>query len=259
MKKTVGLPALLILLATLLVACGATSEPTEPSPSQTPWIVVITTTVEAETTAAEMPTSPLPSATPAPTERPEATPTPTERAATGPTPTRTSPAATPTGPTATQESATMTPEPAETGAATTPALPTATNTPQTSAVKYPPPVLLDPPDNRPVSWKSTVLLKWSSVGELAADEFYHLQLEIRPRWAGDYAYGDYVYTKENQFLLEGAFLAPFHPPAGSSASVINWWVRVVRQTGQSEAGKPIGIDISPYSEERTLIIEPKTE
>jgi hypothetical protein len=33
----------------------------------------------------------------------------------------------------------------------------------------------------------------------------------------------------------------------------------VRKTGEDDAGKPVGVDLSMPSEERTLILEPKPE
>jgi hypothetical protein len=110
-----------------------------------------------------------------------------------------------------------------------------------------------------VSWGSRVLLKWTSVGDLAEDEYYHLHLERRPRTPQEPWYGDYVYTKDTQFLAEGAFLAPFHPSEEHGQGVVYWWVRVVRKTGEDTNGKPVGVDISPSSEERTLNVEPKPE
>jgi hypothetical protein len=132
-------------------------------------------------------------------------------------------------------------------------------TPDPAAYKYPPPVLLDPPENQPVDWRGSVLLKWSGIGELAEDEYYHVHIERPPKTEGEQWYGDYVYTKDVEQLLSGAFLAPFHPPADQGHGVVYWWVRVVRKTGQDSSGKPIGIDISPHSEKRTFISEPKPE
>jgi hypothetical protein len=117
--------------------------------------------------------------------------------------------------------------------------------------------LLDPPSGQLVPWKSNVLLKWNSVGQLAEDEYYHLHLDRPPMTAAMPYYGDYVYLKENQFLLEGPFLAAFCPPAVQGQAVVYWWVRVVRKTGVDEAGKPVGVDLSLPSEKRTLVVEPK--
>lgn len=229
----------LVTLAGVLAGCGATPEPTEPPPTQTPWIVIITATAEPEVMAEVQPTQTpwIIVATPTPASRTKATETP---------------AASPT------EGATATGEPTQ-EAAPTDEPPTPTDTPDAEGFRYPPPALLEPPDARPVSWKNTVLLTWSSVGELAEDEYYHLHLERRPAAEGQEWYGDYVYTKENEFLAEAEFLAPFHPPAEYGEGTVYWWVRVVRKTGEDENGKPVGIDISAHSEERTLILDAKPD
>jgi hypothetical protein len=102
-----------------------------------------------------------------------------------------------------------------------------------------------------------MLLKWSSVGELGDDEYYHVHLERRPMTEGQEWYGDYIFTKETSFLAAVPFLAPFHHSAEHGQATVYWWVWVVQKTGEDEGGKPIGVDISPYSEERTMILEPK--
>lgn len=271
MKKTTSLLILFSVLVGILVACGTTPEPTKPPPTQTPHFIIVTTTPGAETQPTNTPWVVVATATPtkktqptatkqvvtrtptAITER-EATETPTETPA---SPTAGTPAETPASPTATVEPTTVEPTPTE--SATTPVPVTPTNTPGTVELKYPPPVLLDPPNNRPVSWKSTVLLVWSSVGELDEDEYYHVHLERPPKTEGELWYGDYLYTKETEVLVEGAFLAPFHLPAEYGHGVVYWWVRVVRKTGEDDSGKPIGIDIGAPSEKRTFITEPKPE
>jgi hypothetical protein len=222
-----------------LAGCGATPEPTEPPPTQTPWIVIITATAGSEEAAQVQPTQTpwIIVATPTPASKAKATETP---------------AASPT------ESPAAVKEPTE---ETAPTLepPAPTDTPSAEDLRYPPPALLEPPDGRPVSWKNTVLLKWSSVGELAEDEYYHLHLERRPEAEGQEWYGDYVYTKENEHLAEAEFLAPFHPPADYGQGTVYWWVRVVRKTGEDKNGKPMGVDISAHSEERALILDAKPE
>jgi hypothetical protein len=236
MKKVFFLLVTLSALVGGLAGCGATPAPTEPPATQTPWIVVVTATPKPEGVVEVQPT-----------QTPwiiVATPTPAlEEAATA-------------GP---ELSPTASAQPAETGAVPTLAPPTPSNTPDAADLIYPPPALLDPPDGRPVSWKSTVLLKWSSVGDLAEDEYYHLHLERRPTTEGQEWYGDYVYTKEPEYWAEADFLAPFHTPEEAGKATVYWWVRVVRKTGEDENGKPTGVDIGAPSEERTLILDPKPE
>ena len=240
MKKLVPVLVTLCALAALLAGCGSTPEPTVPPPTQTPWIVVVTATPGAGDVAQVQPT-----------QTPWiiiATPTPTRGAAPATvTPTAASPTQSPTAP-----------KPTQTKAATSKP-PTPTNTPDASDLIYPPPALLDPPNGRPVSWQSTVILEWSSVGDLAEDEYYHLHMERRPATEGEDWYGDYVYTKDTSYLAEGDFLAPFHPPVDRGEATVYWWVRVVRKTGEDKDGKPTGVDIGAHSEERTLRLEPKPD
>ena len=103
------------------------------------------------------------------------------------------------------------------------------------------------------------MLKWDSVGELAEDEYYRLELDSPPAMEGMQPYGDYVFLKETEYLLEGPFLAPFHPPENQGEATLYWWVRVVRKTGEDENGKPVGVDISAPSDRWSLTIEPKPE
>ena len=242
MNKLLSAIVVLCALAGLLAGCGSTPEPTVPPPTQTPWIVVVTATPGVGDVAQVQPT-----------QTPwiiVATPTPTRGAAAPETetPTATSPTQSPT----------TAPKPTQTKAATSEP-PAPTDTPDASDLVYPPPALLDPPNERPVGWESTVTLKWSSVGDLAEDEYYHLHMERRPATEGEDWYGDYVYTKDTSYLAEGAFLAPFHPPGDYGESTVYWWVRVVRKTGEDENGKPTGVDIGAHSEERTLRLDPKPD
>jgi hypothetical protein len=245
MRRLLLVLVALLVLAGALAGCGATPEPTEPPPTQTPWIVIITATAGSEVPAEVQPTQTpwIIVATPTPAEQAKATEAPAES---------------PTEGAAATEGAVATEEP--TGeAAPTMEPPPPTDTPDVEGFRYPPPALLEPPDARPVSWKNTVLLTWSSVGDLGEDEYYHLHLERRPEAEGQEWYGDYVYTRENEYLAEAEFLAPFHPPAEYGKGMVHWWVRVVRKTGEDENGKPVGIDISAHSEERTLILDSKPD
>jgi hypothetical protein len=242
MNKLILVSVVLCLLAGLLAGCGSTPEPTDPPPTQTPWIVVVTATPGPEDVAQVQPSQTpwIIIATATPTRG-------TAPATKGPTATTTSPTESPTAPKPT-ETETATSEPPE-----------PTDTPDASKLKYPPPALLDPPDGRPVSWQTAVILEWTSVGDLAEDEYYHLHMERRPQTDGEDWYGDYVYTKDTSFLAEVAFLAPFHQTADRGEAVVYWWVRVVRKTGEDENGKPLGVDIGAHSEERTLRLEPKPD
>ncbi|MGD2207501.1 MAG: hypothetical protein PVH17_12065, partial [Anaerolineae bacterium] len=218
-----------------LVGCGTTPEPTESPPTQTPWIIVVTATPGPES-AAKVPPTQTPwiiVATPTRSDKPTVTP--------------------PEGATPSPEAAT------ELTATPTSSPPTPTNTPRSEVQKYPAPVLVNPPDAAPISWKATALLEWESVGELAADEYYHVHLDAYRTATGEHWYGDYVFTKGTTHLAEGAFLAPFHLPSDQGRSEVYWWVRVVRKTGENENGKPLGTDISPPSEKRTLMLDPKPE
>ena len=235
MIKPVSLLVALCMLAGLLAACGGTPEPTAPPPTQTPWIVVVTATPKAGEVAQVQPTQ-----------------TPWIIVATA-TATRGVQSAT------TALTATSTAENSTATVQATSEPPTPTATPDADELKYPAPALLEPPDGRPVSWQSTVIFEWSSVGTLGGDQYYHVHLERRPTSESEQWYGDYVYTKETSFLAETSFLSPFHPPADRGPATVYWWVRVVRKTGEDESGKPVGVDIGQHSEEGTLVLEPKPD
>ena len=209
--------------AVAIVGCGPAVEPTQPPPTQTPWIVVVTATPAPDGVAGCV-TSACPTQTPW-----IVVATPTARRATA---------------SATGQAAARTP------AASRP-------TPAPAAVKYPAPALAEPPPGQQVAWRRVVLFQWTSVGKLAEDEFYHLHLERRPRVTGQSWYGDYVLTRDTQFRADETFLAPFHPPAAEGIGTVYWWVRVVRKTGVDQDGKPVGVDVSMSSEERTLLVDPK--
>jgi hypothetical protein len=200
----------------------------ELQPTQTPWIIVAT-----------------PTASPSQPKEPKPTAAPTESATAG----IETATASPTEPASAEPTATQTAE----------TRPLPTNTPGSASTKYAAPLLLDPANNRPVAWRGRVTLIWTSVGELAEDEYYHVHLERPPKIEGLEWWGDYVYTKGTDLVLEGAFLAPFHYSSDHGHAIAYWWVRVVRKTGEGEDDKPLGVDISPHSEKRTLILDPKPE
>jgi len=229
----------LLILASLLVAtllgCGSTPEATATLPTQAPGDTALAPT--------------LPPPTPVPTKAAPASSTPRPT----PTPEEGTPSPIPPSPTATSPKASA--EPSSTALAAPPTF-TATTQP---AAKYPAPVLLNPPDAVPITWNYTALLEWSPVGKLAPDEYYDLQLDAYLETTGKPWYGDYVYTKDTSFRVEGAFKAPFHPPQEQGRAIVYWWVRVVRKTGEDANGKPLGVDISPPSLKRNFITESKPE
>jgi hypothetical protein len=233
MKRSLSILSLLSLLAGLVAGCGATPQPTESAPTQTPWIIVVTATPGPERLAESQPTQ---------------TPwiivaTPTRATAGGAKP---------------AQRATATLEPELTPTPTpTPLPPTPTDTPAADLLIYEAPVLLEPPSGLVVPWKGKMLLKWSSVGKLGPDEYYHLHFERPPITEGQTWYGDYVFTKSTEYLAEAAFLDPFHPPAEQGQGKVYWWVRVVRKTGEDANGKPLGVDISLPSEKHSFLIDPK--
>jgi hypothetical protein len=212
----------MIGLAAAMAGCGSAPQPTQPPPTQTPWIIVVTAT--APGAVGVCPTGVCPTQTPW-----IVVATPTARSAAAST-TRSAPTRTPIA---------------------------RVPTPLPAAIKYPAPTLSEPLPRQQVAWRTVVLFRWSAVGTLAADEFYHLHLERRPGVTGQSWYGDYVLTRDTQFRADETFLAPFHPPAAEGVGTVHWWVRVVRKTGVDQNGKPVGVDVSMSSEERTLLLDPK--
>jgi hypothetical protein len=135
----------------------------------------------------------------------------------------------------------------------------ATDTPLPDSLEYPAPKLVEPPTDQFVAWRSGLVLEWESVGELAEDEYYHLHLERRPQTETQPWWGDYVFLKDTKYVLEKDFLDPFHYSYEHGQAVVYWWVKVVRKTGENEEGKPVGVNLSMPSGERTLVLEPKPE
>jgi hypothetical protein len=235
MKEVVRLLALVVLLSIAPIGCGTTPEPAQPAPTQAPGTTELAPTQPPRTLA--------------PTEG-EKTATP---ASLPPTPTRpfTATPAESVEATATSSMATAAPE-----ATATAAPPGPTDTAQPD-FKFPAPQLLAPTDGVSISWNYTVLLEWSAVAKLAPDQYYRLHLDAVREVNGEPWYGDYVFTKDTSYRVEGAFLAPFHPPEEQGRAVVSWWVEVVRKTGEDVNGKPVGVPISPASEKWTFITEPK--
>jgi hypothetical protein len=245
------LPAVLALILTLalLNACGSTPTATAPAPSATAQAIVVT----------ELVTLPL-----QPTQTPwiiVATPTPVPTASVS----RTRAAVTPTvdvteNPMAKPGATTTTTTTPGTTATQAPARPAPTLTPRPSATpKYSAPILSEPPYGVSISWSYKALLIWQPVGDLAEDEYYCVRLDAYRESDQSPWYGDYVFTKDSSFLAGDAFLAPFHPPESQGRANVYWWVSVVRKTGEDQAGKPVGVEISPPSDKWLFVAEPKPE
>jgi hypothetical protein len=125
------------------------------------------------------------------------------------------------------------------------------------AIKYPAPDLPGPPDAYPLGWKAGIVLKWRPGGQLAEDEFYHVHLEACRQMDGSHWYGVCVSTKDTTLEIEPGFLDPFHPPNQDGFAEVEWWVHVVRKTGEDEHGKPQGVALGHPSQRWTFIAEPK--
>jgi hypothetical protein len=229
--------ALAVMLA-VLSACGSTPAPCTPAPTQTPWIIIVTATPEP----GEM-TPPL-------------QPTPTTEAAVAPTKAAATPTVQATKTATARQGITATPTQVQPQPTSTPT-PTATHKP--AAYKYPAPLLLEPPDGTSFAWRIEVLLEWQSVGALAEDEYYFVELQAFRESDGMLWHGDYVYVKDAFFSTPRPFIDTFHPPASDGPARVYWWVSVARKTGEDQFGKPVGIQISPPSEKRYFVVEGKPD
>lgn len=176
----------------------------------------------------------IPSLTP--TSTPTVTPTVTRRPTYTPTATRT---ATPT--------ATATATPTEMGSPT-PEMPTPTPTlapTATPTLVFAAPRLLGPEDGTVfVGGSEKIVLRWESVGMLAADEWYSVSLRYLQGGQLQYS-GNRV--KENEWQLPAEF---FFAKADPPGRVYQWDVTVIRV--ESGPKGETGTDISPRSESRTF-------
>ncbi len=120
--------------------------------------------------------------------------------------------------------------------------PTSTPTPLPTATAtlgpdYPPPYLLAPADGAVINQPS-LLLNWTSPRVLAEDEFY----VARVNWPNGV---------QTDYWLRGNAVRLTKPtrPAGGQ---ISWSVSIVRQSGQSADGKPVGFTLSPPGDTRVF-------
>jgi hypothetical protein len=277
-----------LLLAALLVAgCGpfgtatVTPSPTRVRRTSTPMVVVTravtatrvapsatpapptatrvpatATPVPATATAVPLTATPVPpTATPVP---PTATPIPPTATPVPPTATPVPPTATPIPPTATPVPPTATPVPPpptpEPVVVATPE-PTATPVPPAANQKYAAPVLIDPPDGQEIYHVSGVvpILRWKPVGELAANEYYHVTFRVKRqngdvvRWIGlDTASTELIVTEGDAILMRT------QPQVGEVA----WFVVVLSQNGDAWQPGKEGAQISPESETRVFLMKP---
>lgn len=120
--------------------------------------------------------------------------------------------------------------------------PTATPTPLPTDTPvpgpdYPAPRLLAPPNGAVVT-TSTLLLNWTSPRLLGEDEFY----VVRVNWANGV---------QNDYWLRGNSIRLRKNERPASGQVV-WSVVIVRQTGVSSDGKPIGKTLSPAGPTRVF-------
>lgn len=124
--------------------------------------------------------------------------------------------------------------------------PTATVTPTPSATPgpaYPAPNLIYPPqDARFAGPEQVILLQWTSVGVLQADEWYAVYLRYLGQRAGTQPVEATMYTRATSWRVP----AEWYPDAGATERRFQWHVSVVR----SRDGQSIQELLSPQSEIR---------
>ena len=169
--------------------------------------------------------------TPSPTLAPSPTASPIPTAAATATPTRPAPTAVPPTSTPVAPPATAVP----------------TQTP--SALRYPAPQLLAPDEAAPFTANASVEFKWSSVATLAANEYYHVDIQCS-RADGTIHYWGLESTEPSYLLLERASEVIRPPATGNDSWPCRWRVGTL--------AKPDGKVVGPYSDYRTIRMEPKS-
>jgi hypothetical protein len=116
-------------------------------------------------------------------------------------------------------------------------------------------VLIDPPDGQEIYNVSGVvpILRWQPVGELAANEYYHVTFRVKRqngavvRWIGlDTASTELIVTEGDAQLMRT------QPQVGEVA----WFVVVLSQKGDAWQAGGQGTQISPESETRSFLMKP---
>jgi hypothetical protein len=107
--------------------------------------------------------------------------------------------------------------------------------------------LLAPPDRQDFQPNAEIVLTWESVGELPADAFY--MVSVAYVHLGEIWFDDVPWSKDTSWTLtQHTYLRDL-----SDNDEFRWSVQVVRQTGTDDGGKPVGVPLSPKSEERLVI------
>ena len=202
-------------------------------PSATPGALVAVSSPTPSLSATAPPT-PTQTGTPTRTPRPTRTVLPTATQAPSRTPTR---------------AATATASPSPTPQATA-SLPTATRKPTATAGEYAAPVLSAPPDGAQFALGEEIILRWQSVGQLAADEYYQVTVAYAP--ASD---PGATWQDESPWVKEARWTLSEHDylPGLSADGEFRWSVRVLRQTGSDTNGDPVATPASPASTVWTLL------
>jgi hypothetical protein len=126
--------------------------------------------------------------------------------------------------------------------------------------KYEAPKLLSPDDKAPFGPGYQPQFRWTAVGTLAKDEYYHLTFRVMGidgkivKWSGHN-------TQDTSWLPNEMQAETVSPPANETASYfVSWWVAVYQRVSGDPAGdldQWEGLQISPDSEWRTIEMAPK--
>jgi hypothetical protein len=111
---------------------------------------------------------------------------------------------------------------------------------------YPAPALLAPPDGQIFRGADGVIvLSWASVGILAEDEWYVLQLQYEAQQTAE---PPRVWTKATSWRVP----ADLYPPPEVESCLLRWNVTIMHQTHTGSDGTPEGVVISPMSATRSF-------
>jgi len=97
------------------------------------------------------------------------------------------------------------------------------------------------------------ILRWTSVGQLASHEYYHVTLSWQPIGGGEVRWWGYD-TPETEWAMKPHEVQLFRIPG--TPSKVTWWVAVYRQAGTTWLPGAEGQRVSPDSQPRIFILEP---